>query len=75
VLFELRGVTVLSKVALLLCLPNLSPSNQLTLLMLLVFCSVMASHSPRWFRHRSLLPRPLRERLNIDSHPNKKTKS
>ena len=75
VLFELRGVTVLSKVALLLCLPNLSPSNQLTLLMLLVFCSVMARHSPPWFRHRSLLPRPLRERLNIDSHPNKKTKS
>ena len=71
VLFELRGITVLCKLTLLLFLLGLSPSTQLILLMVLVFCSTLTSHSPRRIRHYTLLPIPWKKRLNI-AQPSKK---
>lgn len=75
VLFEVRGITVLCKLALLLYLTNLSPSSQLVLLMLLVFVSSLSSHSSRRIRHHSLLPRPWRETLNLPEQPVKKNQA
>jgi hypothetical protein len=75
VLFEVRGITVLSKLALLLYLPQLPVSSQIVLLMLLVFVSSLSSHSSRRIRHHSLLPRPWRAALNIPQHPTKRNQA
>lgn len=75
VLFELRGVTILTKLALLFYLSGLSPSKQLIGLMGLLLLSSMISHSTRRIRHHSLLPQSWQERLNIDYRPKEKTKA
>lgn len=55
-LFEVRGISVMLKIILLLALPLLHDLNQLWLLMLLVIFSSFSSHSSRKLRHKNLLP-------------------
>jgi len=66
-LFEVRGVSVMVKILLLLSLPLLSSQAQLWLLMLLLVFSSLASHSSRKIRHKMLLPLPWLRRLGIDA--------
>ena len=75
VLFELRGIIVLCKLALLFYLPQFSPATQLILLMLLVFFSTLSSHSPRRIRHLSVMPLAWRARLNIAESAKDKSKT
>lgn len=55
ILFELRGLMVLSKLALLFYMFELNHASQLTLMMMLVFLSTLSSHSPKRIRHYNWL--------------------
>jgi hypothetical protein len=57
VLFEIRGFTVLIKIILLSIAFVLPPDRQFDTLALVIIFSSFISHSPRWIRHRSLLPK------------------
>lgn len=64
-LFEVRGISVLMKILLLLCLPLFAAQYQLWLLILLVILSSFVSHSTRRIRHKNLLPEAWQEKLGI----------
>lgn len=63
VLFEIRGFTVLIKVILLAIALLLPADGQFNLLVLVIIFSSFISHSPRWLRHKSLLPAGILQRL------------
>jgi hypothetical protein len=56
VLFEVRGFTVLVKIILLSTALLLPPDDQFKLLVVVIIFSSFVSHSPRWLRHKNLLP-------------------
>jgi hypothetical protein len=56
VLFEVRGFTVLIKVILLIIAFLLPPAEKFNLLVVVIIFSSFVSHSPRWLRHKNLLP-------------------
>lgn len=62
VLFEVRGLTVLIKVMLLLVAMPLEQPGQFTVLVVVVIFSSVVSHSPRRLRHKNLLPQALRQK-------------
>ena len=56
VLFEIRGLTVLIKVAMLAASLLLPADGQFNMLVVVIIFSSFVSHSPRWLRHKCLLP-------------------
>ena len=56
ILFEVRGLSVLVKIALLACLPLLSGQAQVYLVLLIIVFSTFISHSAKGIRHRNLMP-------------------
>lgn len=56
VLFEIRGVSVMIKILLLIVAFQLPAQAQFNLLVLVIIFSSFVSHSPRWLRHKNLLP-------------------
>lgn len=70
VLFEVRGLTVLIKIMLLLIALPLAPADQFKLLIIVVIISSFVSHSPRWLRHKNVLPSVWRDKLSpLDEKP------
>ena len=67
-LFEVRGISVLLKMLLLLSLPLFAAQYQLWLLILLVIFSSFVSHSTRGLRHKNLLPAAWQVKLGIHQH-------
>lgn len=65
-LFEVRGISVLIKIILLLCLPCMDVHNQLWLVTLVVIFSSYVSHSSRRLRHRNLLSLAWKKRLGVE---------
>ena len=63
VLFEVRGFTVLVKLLLLLIALFLPAQVQFKLLVIVIVFSTFISHSPRWLRHKSLLPAQILRRF------------
>lgn len=63
VLFEVRGFTVLIKVILLIIASLLPQAAQFNVLLIVVIFSSFVSHSPRWLRHKNLLPVVWQEKL------------
>ncbi len=59
ILFEVRGLSVLVKMALLACLPLLSGQAQIYLLVLIIVFSTFISHSAKVIRHRNLIPQAI----------------
>lgn len=57
VLFEWRGLSIISKIALLLLLP-LMPGYEIAILVLILTIGSLSSHLSRRFRHRLWLPLP-----------------
>lgn len=66
-LFELRGMSVLIKILVLLMLPLLDYQGQLWVIMLVVVFSSFVSHSSRKLRHKNLLPLAWQASLDISS--------
>ncbi|MCP4980598.1 MAG: hypothetical protein GY935_08910 [Gammaproteobacteria bacterium] len=64
-LFEVRGISVLIKLGLLLLLPFLQRDFQLYLLVVLIVFSSLISHSRRGFRHRSFMSRQFQQRYGV----------
>lgn len=64
-LFEVRGISVLMKIMLLLSLPLFSSQVQLWLLIGLVIFSSFVAHSTRKIRHRNLLSSVWQQKLGI----------
>jgi hypothetical protein len=56
VLFEVRGFTVFIKIILLAITLLLPPAEKFNLLVVVIIFSSFVSHSPRWLRHKNLLP-------------------
>lgn len=56
VLFEVRGFTVLIKIILLIVALLLPQAAQFNVLVIVIIFSSFVSHSPRWLRHKNLLP-------------------
>jgi hypothetical protein len=56
VLFEIRGVSVMIKILLLIIALQLPTQAQFNLLVVVIVFSSFVSHSPRWLRHKNLLP-------------------
>ena len=65
-LFEVRGVSMVIKLLMVLCLPLLEHDAQLLMLMTLLVLSALASHSRRRLRHHCLLPPHLAARFRPD---------
>jgi hypothetical protein len=63
VLFEVRGITVLVKVLLLALTLALPADKKFNMLVLVMVFSTFISHSPRWLRHKNLLPEVLLKKL------------
>jgi hypothetical protein len=63
VLFEVRGFTVLIKIILLAIALRLAPTAQFNMLVIVIIFSSFISHSPRWLRHKNLLPVVWQEKL------------
>lgn len=66
ILFEVRGVSVLLKLFLLLLLPLMTVQQQIGFLMMLVIFSSFVSHSARRFRHRNLMPVTMQKKFGIE---------
>lgn len=73
-LIEIRGIAVLIKMLLLLGLTQVNPGHQISILMVIVFSSALISHSPRYFRHYSVLSKSWAKRLNISQDSSTNTK-
>lgn len=65
-LFEVRGITVLTKLIMLLSLPLFQVQVQIALLVLLIFLSSLVAHASRNLRHRNLLPASWQARLGVE---------
>lgn len=66
-LFEVRGVSVLLKISLLLCIPSVAADNQVLLLIVVIIFSSLISHSTKRIRHKNLLPVSLQQKSGIHS--------
>jgi len=65
-LFEVRGISVLIKILILLCLPYIDAQNQLWLVIFVVVFSSYISHSSRRLRHRNLLSLAWKKKLGVE---------
>ncbi len=75
VLFEVRGFTVLVKIILLTIGLLLPPVDQFKLLVVVIIFSSFVSHSPRWLRHKNLLPVAWQEKLAPEDGKSVRNKS
>ncbi|MBT3205538.1 MAG: hypothetical protein HOM14_20485 [Gammaproteobacteria bacterium] len=73
-LFEIRGVSVLIKILLLLCIPVVNENNQTLLLIVVIIFSSFVSHSTRRLRHKNYLPVTLQQKWGLRSNNQFKTK-
>lgn len=71
ILFEVRGLSVLVKMALLACLPLLSGQSQIYLLVLIIVFSTFISHSAKGIRHRNLMPQAIQVKYAFKELPAK----
>jgi hypothetical protein len=75
VLFEVRGFTVLIKVILLIIAFLLPPAEKFNLLVVVIIFSSFVSHSPRWLRHKNLLPVAWQKNLSPEDGKSVREKS
>jgi hypothetical protein len=75
VLFEVRGFTVLIKVILLIIAFLLPPAEKFNLLVVVIIFSSFVSHSPRWLRHKNLLPVAWQKNLSPEDGKSLREKS
>jgi hypothetical protein len=75
VLFEVRGFTVLIKVILLIIAYLLPPAEKFNLLVVVIIFSSFVSHSPRWLRHKNLLPVAWQKNLSPEDGKSVREKS
>ena len=66
IVFELRGVGVLLKIAMSAWVPWLDDALANALMIFIVAFSSLVSHSSRRFRHHNLLPQHWRARLDLE---------
>jgi len=74
-LFEIRGVSVILKILLLLSIPVFSEDNQILLLILVIIFSSFISHSTKRIRHKNYLPIALQQKWGIRTHNQHQPKS
>jgi TM2 domain-containing membrane protein YozV len=75
VLFEVRGFTVFIKIILLIIAYLLPPAERFNLLVVVIIFSSFVSHSPRWLRHKTLLPVAWLENLSPEDGKSVREKS
>jgi hypothetical protein len=75
VLFEVRGFTVLIKIILLIIAYLLPPAEKFNLLVVVIIFSSFVSHSPRWLRHKNLLPVAWQKNLSPEDGKSVREKS
>ncbi|MCP4075631.1 MAG: hypothetical protein GY744_05560 [Gammaproteobacteria bacterium] len=67
-LFEVRGVSVIIKILLLLSIPAFSEDSQILLLIFVIIFSSFISHSTKRIRHKNYLPVALKQKWGIRTH-------
>ncbi len=74
-LFEIRGVSVLLKLLLLLSIPFVSEQRQVYLLIMVIIFSSLISHSTKRIRHKNYLPTTLQQKWGIATRNQNQTKT
>lgn len=54
-LFEVRGISILIKILLLMCIPYVNEDAQIALFIIVIIFSSFVSHSTRRVRHKSFM--------------------